>query len=71
MSVSAVPYLSLLADNGDCVLEFDIVEKALQEDVGDSYQVVVLLRFIERVAEVAVCPFTLENNTNQNTGSPE
>lgn len=43
------------------------MEKALQEDVGDSYQVVVLLRFIERVAAVAVCPLTLENKTNPNT----
>lgn len=37
------------------------MEKALQEDVGHSDQVVVLLCFIERVAAVAVCPFALEN----------
>lgn len=59
MSVS--PYLSLLADDGDSILQFDIMEKALQENVGHSYQVVVLLRLIERVTVIAVCHVTLKN----------
>lgn len=53
------PYLSLLADDGDSILELDVVEKALQEDVGHSDQVVVLLRFVERVAAAAVFSFSL------------
>ena len=47
-------YLSLLADDGDSILQFDIMEKALQKNVGHSYQVVVLLRLIERVTVIAV-----------------
>lgn len=35
------------------------MEKTLQENVGYSDQVVVLLCFVERVAAVAVCPFVL------------
>lgn len=48
-------YLSLLADDGDSILQFDIMEKALQKNVGHSDQVVVLLRLIERVTVIAVC----------------
>lgn len=48
------PYLSLLADDGDSILQSDIMEQALQEDVGHAYQVVVLLRLVERVAAVTV-----------------
>lgn len=47
-------YLSLLADDGDCILQFDIMEKALQKNVGHTYQVVVLLRLIERVTAITV-----------------
>lgn len=49
------PYLSLLADDGDSILQFDIMEKALQKNVSHSYQVVVLLRLIEWVTVITVC----------------
>lgn len=41
------PYLSLLADDRYSILQFDIMEKALQKNIGHSDQVVVLLRLIE------------------------
>lgn len=43
------PYLSLLTDDGDSVLQLDIMEKALQKNVGHSDEVMVLLCLAERV----------------------
>lgn len=54
------PYLSLLADDGDSILQFDIMEKALQKYVGHSYQVVVLLCLIEWVTAITVCHVILK-----------
>lgn len=71
VSVSMAPYLSLLADDGDSILELDVVEKALQEDVGHSDQVVVLLRFVERVAAAAGFSVSLVEQTKPNTGASE
>lgn len=61
----ASPYLSLLADDGDSILQFDIMEQALQKDVGHADQVVVLLRLVERVAAVTVCLVILKKKTLQ------
>lgn len=54
------PHLSLLANDGDSILQFDIMEKALEKNVGHSDQVVVLLRLVERVAVLVVCLVTLK-----------
>ena len=58
-------YLSLLADDGDSILQFDIVEKALQKNIGHSYQVVVLLCLIERVTVVTVTLVTLKEKKTE------
>lgn len=58
-------YLSLLADNGDSILQFDIMEKALQKDVGHSDQVVVLLCLVEWVTVLTVCLVILEKQANR------
>ena len=42
--------LALLADDGDLVVEFDVIEERFEEDVGDADEVVVLLGLVERVA---------------------
>lgn len=42
-------YLSLLTDDGHMIVQLDIMEQTLQEDVGHSNQVVVLLGLVERV----------------------
>lgn len=42
-------HLSLLADDGRVIVQFDVVEEHLQEHIGHSDQVVVLLRLIEGV----------------------
>lgn len=47
-------YLSLLADDGNSILQLDIMEKALQKNVGHPYQVVVLLRLVEWVTAITV-----------------
>ncbi len=60
------PYLSLLADDGDSILQLNIMEKALQKNVGHSYQVVVLLRLIERVTVTTAGLVILKNR-----GTPE
>ena len=57
-------YLSLLADDGDSILQFDIMKKALQKDVGHSYQVVVLLSLIKRVTVLTVCLVILKKQMN-------
>lgn len=54
MDLWVSPYLSLLTDDGDRILQLDIMEKALEENVGHSYQVVVLLRLVEGVTVMAV-----------------
>lgn len=59
------PYLSLLADDRHSILQFDIMEKALQENIGHSYQVVVLLRLIERVTVITICLVKLKKKTEQ------
>ena len=51
----AHPYLPLLADDGNSVLQFNIMEKALEKNVGHSYQVVVLLCLIEWITVLTVC----------------
>ena len=48
------PYLSLLVDDGNGVLQLDVVEEAGQEDVGDADQTVVLLLVEERVGPAQV-----------------
>lgn len=55
VSVGVCPHLPLLADDGDSILQFDIMEKTLQKNVGHSYKVVVLLRLIERITMLTVC----------------
>lgn len=42
-------YLPLLADDGNSILQLDVVKKALEEDVGNADEVVVLLCLVERV----------------------
>ena len=44
-------YLPLLVDDGNCVLQLDIVEQTPQEDVGHANQTVVLL-----LVKEWVCP---------------
>lgn len=63
------PYLSLLADDGDSILQFDIMEKTLQKNVGHSYQVVVLLCLVEWVTEITDCLVILKKQTDR--GTPE
>ena len=43
-------HLSLLADDGHLVVELDVIEQSFEKDVGNTDQVVVLLRLVERVA---------------------
>lgn len=56
-------YLPLLADDGNCILKFDIMEETLEKNVGDADQVVVLLSFVERVGLLALRPDGLSTNT--------
>lgn len=53
--MSVYPHLSLLADDGDGILQFNVMEEALQKNVGHSYQVVVLLCLIEWITMLTVC----------------
>lgn len=53
-SASSGSYLSLLADDGNCILQLDVMEKALQENVGHPNQVVVFLSLVEWVTDIAV-----------------
>ena len=41
--------LALLTDDGYMVVQFDVVKQALEEDVGYTNQIVVLLRLVEWV----------------------
>ena len=43
-------HLALLADDGHLVVELDVIEQSFEKDVGNTDQVVVLLRLVERVA---------------------
>lgn len=56
-------YLPLLADDGNGVLQFNVMEKALQENVSHSYQVVVLLCLIEGITWFTVSFVMLETRT--------
>lgn len=52
-------YLSLLVDDGHGILQLDVIEKAGQENIGNSYQTVVLLLIKERVGSFKVGPHHL------------
>lgn len=52
-------YLSLLVDDGHCVLQLDVVEQAGQENVGHTDQTVVLLFIEERVGTFEIGPHHL------------
>lgn len=52
-------YLSLLVDDGHCILKLDVVEQAGQEDVGHANQAVVLLLIEERVGTLEIRPHHL------------
>lgn len=54
-----VSYLSLLVDDGHCILQLDIVEQAGQENVGHTDQTVVLLFIEERVGTLEIGPHHL------------
>ena len=47
-------YLPLLVDNGNSILQLDIMEQTGQEDVGHADQTVVLLLVEERVGSPEV-----------------
>lgn len=61
------PHLSLLADDGDGILQPDIMEKALEKNIGHSYKVVVLLRFVEWITVFAVGFVVLRKKKTQKT----
>lgn len=63
---SVCPYLSLLADDGDSVLQLDIMEKALEKNVGHPNQVVVLLRLVERITVLTACFVILYKGKQKN-----
>lgn len=52
-------YLSLLVDDGHCVLQLDVVEEAGQENVGHADQTVILLLIEERVGALEIGPHHL------------
>lgn len=52
-------YLSLLVDDGHCVLQLDVVEQAGQENVCHADQTVVLLLIEERVGTFEIGPHHL------------
>ncbi len=47
-------YLPLLADDGNSVLQLHVMKQTLQEDVCHADEIVILLRFIERIAHLTV-----------------
>lgn len=57
-------HLPLLADDGNGVLQLHVMKQTLQEDVCHANEVVILLRFIERIANFTVQPVHLEETGN-------
>ncbi len=53
-------YLSLLVDDGHCILQLDIVEQACQENVGHTNQTVVFLFIEEGVGTLKIRPHHLD-----------
>lgn len=47
-------YLSFLVDDGNSVLQFDVIEKTGKEDVGDADQTVVFLLVKKRVRSAEI-----------------
>lgn len=47
-------YLSFLVDDGNGVLQFDVIEKTGKEDVGDADQTVVFLLVKKRVRSAEI-----------------
>lgn len=54
------PHLSLLADDGDSILQLHVMEKALEKNVGHSDQVVVFVCLIERIRLFTISFVVLE-----------
>lgn len=59
-------YLSLLVDDGHCVLQLDVVEQAGQEHVCHADQTVVLLLVEERVGTLEIGPHHLSDRKREN-----
>ena len=59
----AESYLPLLADDGYSILQLDVMEEALQEDVGHADQIVVLLCLIERVCVLVAVQLVILEET--------
>lgn len=48
------PYLSLLVDDGNGILQLDVIEKTGEENVGDADQTVVFLLIKEWVCSTEI-----------------
>lgn len=51
---SVTPYLSFLVDDGNGVLQLDVIEEAGEENVGDTDQTVVFLLVKERICSTEI-----------------
>ena len=48
-TVCRLHYLSLLANNWHMIIEFDVIKQSFEENVGNTNETVIFLRFIEWV----------------------
>ena len=67
LRVASSSYLSLLVDDGHCVLQLDVIEQAGQEDVGHADQTVVLLLIKEWVGTLEIGAHHLQRESDHVT----
>lgn len=64
-----VHYLPLLVDDGNCVLQLDIVEETCQENIGHADQAVVLLLIEEWISTLEIGAHHLRTDGGRRSGA--